>query len=180
MKTGIKVYEAMTNKPVKASSTDSVTSCAKKIKKYNVGSLLITVGGEIRGIITEKDMVFKVLAKALNPDETFASDIMETDMHTVSPKADLFEALIEMRNNEVRRLPVKEGDDIIGLLTQKDILKIQPQLFELFVDRMVLREESTKPIVDFSQFEEGVCDVCENWSHKLSESDGSNVCPDCK
>jgi len=146
MKTGIKVYEAMTNKPVKSKSTDTISSCAKKMKKYDVRSLLITVGNEVRGIITEKDMVFKVVAKSLNPEEIFAGDIMETELVTISPNVDLFEAMVTMRNNEIRRLPVEDNNKVVGLLTEKDILKIQPQLFELIVDRMVLREEDQKPI----------------------------------
>ncbi|MBU1201099.1 MAG: CBS domain-containing protein [Nanoarchaeota archaeon] len=179
MKTGIKVFDAMTTKPVTGKVDDTITNCAKTMKKYGVGSLLITDKKQVVGMITEKDFVYKVLAKGINPDDTLARDIMEKNLFTITPESDLYDAMVEMRNNEVRRLPVEEDGKIIGLLTDKDILKIEPQLFELFVEKMRIREEDSKPIADFGKYEEGLCESCGNWSYRLKDVEGSKICSNC-
>ena len=180
MKTGIKVFDAMTTKPVTGKIDDTIITCAKTMKKFGVGSLLITDKKQVVGMITEKDFVCKVLAKGMNPNDTMAGDIMEKHLYTITPEADLYDAMVEMRNNEVRRLPVEENGKIIGLLTNKDILKIEPQLFELLAEKMSIREENSKPIMDFGKYEEGLCESCGNWSYRLKDVDGSKHCPDCR
>ncbi|MBU0472520.1 MAG: CBS domain-containing protein [Nanoarchaeota archaeon] len=179
MKTGIKVLDAMTNKPVTISSDSTVVECAKLMRKYSVGSLLIKEGKNIVGIITELDFVTKVVAKAKNPEQLSARDIMEKDMITITPDKDIYDAMMEMRNNDIRRLPVTEEGKIIGFLTMKDILKIEPQLFDLMVEKIELREEKSKPI-GTAKYEEGVCESCGNFSYRLVEDGGSKLCSECR
>ncbi|MFH1589949.1 MAG: CBS domain-containing protein [archaeon] len=180
MKTGIKVMDAMTNKPVTASSDLSVTECAKLMKKYKVGSLLIKEDAQIIGIITEKDFVIKILAKGKNPEELLARDIMETDLIKISPQEDIYDAMMSMQSNDIRRLPVEEDGKIVGFLTMKDILKIEPQLFDLFVEKINLREENSKPILSGGKYEEGLCEECGNFSYRLREVSGSKLCSGCR
>lgn len=170
----------MTMNPVMANFDDTVTDCAKTMKKCGVGSLLIKDGGKVVGIITEKDFVYKVLAKGLNPDDTLAADVMEKHLSTINPDRDMYDAIVEMKNNDIRRLPVEKDGKIVGLLTLNDILKIEPQLFELFADRLALREESTKPVKDFSMYDEGVCESCGEWSYRLKDYEGTRLCENCR
>lgn len=180
MKTGIKVVDAMTNKPVMASSDMTATECAKLMRKYEVGSVLVKESKTIIGIITELDFVTKVIAKGRNPAELHLRDIMEKDLITISPEKDIYEAMMEMRRSDIRRLPVKDGDDIIGFLTMKDILKIEPQLFELMVEKISIREEASKPTFSSGKIEEGMCESCGNYSEKLLSDSGTKLCPECK
>ena len=177
MKTGIKVLEAMTNKPITADQNISLQACAKKMKEYDVGSLLITEDKKIIGIITEQDLVFKVLATALNVKKP-VKDVMETKLVTVSPEKDIFETLELMKKNDIRQVPVKDKNEIIGLITLKDILKIEPQLFDLVVEALEIREESRKPIFE-AVANEGICELCGKYSKKIKVIDGSKVCPEC-
>lgn len=179
MKTGIKVLDAMTNRPVIASSDNTVTDCAKMMNKFQVGSLLIKDNKEIVGILTEKDFVTKIVAKGVNPDDTLARDVMEKQLITITPEKDIYDAMILMKDSDIRRLPVKEKDKIIGFLTMKDILKIEPQLFDLMIEKIDIREANTKPInVDVS-YEEGMCESCGNFSYRLRDTKGLKVCPNC-
>ena len=57
---------------------------------------------------------------------------------------DLYDAILFMSREEVRRLPVVEKDKFIGLLTYKDILKIQPDLYDIFIEKFKIREEKNK------------------------------------
>ena len=176
MKTGIKVFDAMTNKPVAVQHDLSISECAVVMKKYGVGSLLIKESEEVIGILTEKDLVIKVLALRLDPGQTLASDIMERNLFTISPEQDIYDAIMEMKINEVRRLPVAKKGKIVGLVTLKDVLRIEPQLFDLMIEHMDLRELDSKPVIKQEPFKEGVCESCSNWSYKLNES---SICSEC-
>jgi signal-transduction protein with cAMP-binding, CBS, and nucleotidyltransferase domain len=177
MKTGYKVGDCMTIHPVIVKKDSTLKQCADIMKDKHVGSLLVEDKGKIAGIITEQDMVRKGMAALLDPSTTPVSKIMETELMTISPEKDIFEALTEMRDYNIRHLPVIDKGKFVGFLTIKDILKIQPQLFELIVEKFELREETRKPIFGG---EEGVCEICGNYSSELEESEGQMICRQCK
>ncbi len=153
MKTGYAVGDVMTRKPVMVSGNSSLRECAKTMEEYDVSTLLIGSGNKVDGIVTEEDMVRKVLATERSCMDTKIKDIMETNLITITPDKDIFEALMKMRENDIRHLPVMHGEEIIGLVTMKDILKVEPALFDVLLEKIHLREEENKPIADI--FKEG-------------------------
>jgi len=178
MKTGIKVCDAMTEKPITVSPKTSLQECAKLMEEQHVGSLLIKEDEEIQGIITEQDIVRKAMSKGL-PSTTEVINIMEENLITISPEKDIFEALRVMRDYNIRHLPVIDKNDFLGLITVKDVLKIEPDLFDIMVEKFEVREEERKPV--YTQPEkEGVCELCGNYSEEMSYEDGSNICSKCK
>ena len=180
MKTGYKVGDAMTIKPVMVKKEMTLKKCAEIMSEKHVGSLLVEEKGKIVGIVTEQDMVRKAMAKLLDPSKTPIKKIMEIEILTTSPSKDIYDALKIMRDHNVRHLPVVDKGKFVGFLTIKDILKIQPQLFEIIVERFELREEARKPVFGGDE-NEGICEVCGNYSTNLEEADdGSKVCPQCK
>jgi signal-transduction protein with cAMP-binding, CBS, and nucleotidyltransferase domain len=144
MQTGYKVIDVMTNRPVVAEKTDSLKDAAKKMVDANVNSLLIKESDKAIGIITDEDLVRKVIAKGLDPKKTKIKDVMETDLITISPGKDIYDAMQLMRDHNIRQLPVLEKGKMVGFLTAKDVLKIQPELFDLFVEKYELKEEQRK------------------------------------
>lgn len=179
MKTGYKVYDAMTQKPVVLGPNANLQTCAKVMAKQHVGAILIKQGQKVKGILTEQDIVRKVVAKGINPLKMKVKNVMEKKLVTITPDKDIFEALVKMRDLNIRHLPVIDKGKFIGLLTLKDILKIQPQLFDLLVEKFELREESRKPI-NLPLPREGICQACGNYSDKISTIDGVMLCPRCK
>ncbi len=135
MKTGITVGDAMSHHPVIISSEKSVKDCASLMVKKEVGSVLVKDGDRLLGIVTEKDIVHKVVALKLKPEKTPVSDIMTTKVVTIKPDQDLYEVMVEMAERKIRRLPVLHNGKIVGMLTVRDILKIEPELFDLLVER---------------------------------------------
>ncbi len=87
------------------------------------------------------------------------------------------DALNVMRENDIRHLPAEEGGKIIGFITMKDILKIEPQLFDLIAEKIELQEENRKQI---SVPRDGLCENCGEFSETLHEVEGSRVCPGCR
>ncbi|MBN2367923.1 CBS domain-containing protein [Candidatus Woesearchaeota archaeon] len=179
MKTGLKVMDAMTRSAVTVSPETSVFECAKKMKEERLGSLIIQEKGKLSGILSEQDLVHKIIAKGINPKKTPVKDIMTSEVVSISPEKDITDAILKMSLMNVRRLPVVEDSNIVGILTSKDILKIEPQLFEVLVDKMELREEKRKPINRIGE-REGICELCGNYANYLFEQDEIMVCKYCK
>jgi formylmethanofuran dehydrogenase subunit E len=76
-------------------------------------------------------------------------------------------------------MPVFKGDEFVGLITTKDILKIEPQLFEILAKRIELKEEENKPINVIGD-NEGICESCGNYAPELLPHEGTMVCKDCR
>ena len=176
MKIGVKVLDAMTKNPITVSSTISVSECAKIMEENKVGSVIVK-DGNLLGIITEQDIVRKVVSKKLNLDSTNAKSIMESNLFTSSGKEDIYDALMLMKDKNIRHLPVVQNGELIGFLTIKDILKVQPRLAELVVESFDLREENKKSEL-FKKKIEGDCDSCKNFS-SLHYSSSQWVCEEC-
>ncbi|MFH1052838.1 MAG: CBS domain-containing protein [Candidatus Woesearchaeota archaeon] len=179
MRTGIKVGDAMTEKPVILTSDNSLRQCAQTMNDMKVSAVIVQDKDELAGIITEKDIVRKIVAKGKNPLELSIKDLMDHNVRTIGPNEDIFTALVKMRDLNIRHLPVMEGKKMVGLLTLKDVLKIQPQLFELLVHKFEIREEERKPLKRMSE-KEGVCELCGEYTSELLSINKSLVCEDCK
>jgi CBS domain-containing protein len=145
MKTGYTVGDAMTKSPVSVSENTCLADCCALMKKHKVGSLVIREGKNLKGMVTSEQIIHSI-AEGLPMDSTIVANIMTNDLPQVSPELDIHEALVKMNELEMRQLPVINDDNFVGLLTMKDILKIEPALFDLVVDRFDIREEEDKPV----------------------------------
>ena len=179
MKTGIRIADAMTKSPSFVDPEKSIFYCVKKMIKEEVGSLLVLDGEKLAGIITEKDLLIKVLAKDMDIKSTPINKVMSKKPIYVGPDEDLYDAMLLMSREEVRRLPVVDKGSIVGVLTQKDILSIQPDLYDLAIGKFSIRESERKSMLDSNL--EGECRSCGSYGplekhgkRWLCESCGSN------
>ena len=146
MDTNFKVIDAMTQNPVIISPEKSIQECAKLMSEQNVGSVVVMENGRLVGIITEFDIVQRAVAEGKNAQETTVKNMMSTSVHTIEPNVGLFDAINTMAQLDIRHLPVVNDGTFMGFLTAKDVLKIEPALFEILLDNIDLREEDRKPI----------------------------------
>ena len=179
MKTGFRVFDAMTTKPVVIAPEATLEECAKVMAGKHVGTLIVKEDGAVKGIISEQDIVRKTLAAGINPLKEKVKDYMETTLMTIEPDKDIFDAIIKMKELNIRHLPVVEDGNMVGLLTLKDILKIEPELFNLLVEKFEVREESRKPIHKAKE-KEGICQLCGDYSEEVKDVEGILVCDKCK
>ena len=140
MQTGYKVLDVMTNKPIIAAKDMTLKDAARFMEESNVNSILIVESESPLGIVTDEDFVRKSIAKGLDPKKLQLKDIMTSDLVTISPDKDIYDALLLMREQNIRQLPVISDNKLEGFLTLKDILKIQPELIDLVVEKYELRE----------------------------------------
>ena len=170
------VREAMKTKPVVVSADITVQESAALMKSRKVDSCF--VGSEKPlGIVTERDIVRKVVAENLHPNEVTIDAIMTTPIVVIDPFASLQDAMQMMGKCNIRRLPVIEHDRLIGVITQKDILKITPVLKEISHEWYSInkRDESYYEKQVFS----GICQDCGTLSTQLRNIDGRLLCEDC-
>ena len=177
MKSGYKVADAMTINPISVGASTTLLECAKIMSEKHVGAVVVKSNSHSIGILTEQDIVRKAVAKGASTNEK-VKDFMEEKLRTITPDADIYDALIKMRDNNIRHLPVVEDNKMVGLLTIKDILKIEPDLFDIVVEKFELREESRKPINRVIPTE-GICQECGEYSEKVKLVDGAVVCENC-
>lgn len=163
MKVGIKVGDVMTKRFVSVSPETSIEECAKLITAKHVGSLLVTKNQELRGIATEGDII-RALVKRLDMKGPIAK-VMTKKIMTIAPSKDIYDALVLMKKGKVRWLPVMADKAVIGFLTEKDILKIQPDLFDIAIQHIKIAEEEEKwkrikAVDEYRWVREGPCSEC--------------------
>jgi len=145
-KTGYTVADAMTTEPVMIAPHKTLRDAAKLMAKEHVGALLVGEQKSVVGIVTEQDIVRKGLTAPGNVAQRKVSQIMERELIRVAPDEDIFEALRIMRDENIRHLPVMYEGKFVGLVTMKDILRIEPDLYEILAEKIQVREEERKPL----------------------------------
>ena len=179
MKIGIQVGEVMTRDFVSARPDILVLSAVKLMVKKRVGSLILEENGDLKGILTEKDIMW-ALSKKHDLRNIRAGEICTRKITTIKPGADIFDAIVLMKKKKFMRLPVTVNKKVIGYLTLKEILKIQPELFEIAKEGYNLKWPVDKGKNRESEaIKEGVCEECGN-SDILYFEDDKLLCEDCK
>ena len=103
---------------------DSVVDAAKRLRDLNVGAMPICgEDNRLKGMLTDRDIVVKVLAEGKDPSSTRAGDLGEGKPVTIGADDSLDEALRTMTEHKVRRLPVIDGHDLVGIISQADLAR---------------------------------------------------------
>jgi CBS domain-containing protein len=115
------VREAMTEDPRSIGPSASVVEAARLMRDEHIGSLPITDGNTLIGMITDRDITTRVVADAADLATTSVEDVYSQDLVSVEPDKDLEEALGLMARHQLRRLPVVEDGRLVGIVAQADI-----------------------------------------------------------
>lgn len=120
--------------------TITVFEVAKLFQEKHVGAFPVMEGEVMVGIISERDLVTRVLAKDLNPKTTLVKEVMTPDPNYVSPFTDIMDCMSLMKEMDVRHMPVLENSKLVGIVSIRDILhtlwktqELLAQQFEQYV-----------------------------------------------
>lgn len=117
------VREIMTKPVITVPSSEPVITAVKEMVNHDIGAVVV-VSNEIPvGIITERDVLKRVVLERRDPQTTPCQEVMSKPLITVRPETPLGEALSVMKKNGIRRLPVVEQGKLIGIVTEKDIIR---------------------------------------------------------
>lgn len=137
----VRVRDLMIKDVVTLLCTASAFEAAKTIKEKKVGCVVITHDGKkLDGIITAKDLVRRVMAEGLEPKKVKLDDVMSKNVKSVSPDMHVPEAVKLMAKHDIRRLPVVEGGKLIGIITDKNVIKAELSMAEVMAELFTFRE----------------------------------------
>ena len=125
---GKKARDVMTTGAECIGENDTVLDAAKRLAELNVGAMPICgEDNRLKGMLTDRDIVVKVLAQGKDPGATTAGSLGEGKPVTIGADDSAEEALRTMASNKVRRLPVIDGHDLVGIVSQADIAVNLPE-----------------------------------------------------
>ena len=176
------VRDVMSSPVVTIEENAPANLVAALMDRDDLGCIIVTnAEGKPLGIITERDLVVRVLAKNVKPDSLKANEVMTSPLITIEPDMTISDAARRMSRLNIRRLGVVYKGQITGLLSSKDILGVMPELIEIIQERARIENESRAG----EEEEEpaplaGHCDHCGVWSDDLKQHDGEFLCEDCR
>jgi CBS domain-containing protein len=148
----VRVSEIMTSAAVVDQSDDTLAEAARKMWKQQTGSLLVTDGDDLIGIVTERD-VLKAVATGVKLEEARIAEVMTKDVVTVGPQTTIREAAKVMADRWIRHLPVLDGGKLVGVISQRDLAGVlagalnEPEaLAQLVEGSQLVRERRLKRI----------------------------------
>jgi CBS domain-containing protein len=171
------VKEAMSTNLAIIDFNSTVLDAAKLMKKRKIGNVLVVQKKRPIGILTESDIIKKIIAEARNPKNVKIKDVMTTPVIIIDSFVTLEEAMKTMGKCNVRRLPVVENNELIGIITQKDISRISPVLHDISREwhDITIRDETYYKKQIFS----GKCEDCGILSTNLKNIEGKLLCEGC-
>jgi CBS domain-containing protein len=117
-----KIREVMTSNPRTVEASTPIIEAAKLMKDQDVGPIPVVENDQVSGILTDRDIVLRVVAEGKDPKSTTVGEIASRDLVTIDPEQTLDEALRLMAQHQIRRLPVCEEDGrLVGIVAQADI-----------------------------------------------------------
>ena len=114
------IRDVMTSDPKTVDASATVQEAAQIMDSEDIGNVLVVENGEVQGIVTDRDIAVRVVAKGNGPDSS-VREACTTDVQTLSPDDSVDDALNKMEQAEVRRLPVVEDGKPIGIVSLGDL-----------------------------------------------------------
>jgi len=147
------VKDVMVRDVVTVDSEYSVKYAAKVMSYFNIGSIIALSEGNVVGILTERDVMTRVVAVGMDPEKVMVCEAMSKPVIVTGPTMPLEEAVKIMFKKRIKKLPVvikdKDRSKLIGLLSITDVARLQPQMLETMRELSTLGSQDTEEMVDF-------------------------------
>jgi CBS domain-containing protein len=180
LRTKMLVRDVMSSPVVTMNEDECSNKVAIAMDRGDLGAIIVTnEEGKSIGIITERDLVIRVLSKNLKPDSVKAKEIMTTPLVTIEPEATITEAARRMNRLDIRRLGVIYKGNLVGIISSKDVLGVMPELIETILERSRIEGEARTEESEEVPLS-GYCDRCNGYSESLKERNGQNICDECR
>lgn len=119
----------------------TIQKAAQLMNKYRVGCLIVVKDDRLMGIITEDDILRKVVSKAKDPSKISVKKCMTKEVIMVSPSDDIETAIEIMLKKRIKKLPVVSGNKLIGIVTSTDICMAEPKLMKRISELLLIPSE---------------------------------------
>ena len=115
------VEEIMTRDPRTVNADDPIVEAAGIMRDGDIGDAIVLEGGEVGGIVTDRDIVVRGVAEGRDAESTSVSDVYTSGIEAIEPGASVDDALRKMREADIRRLPVVDGGRPVGIISLGDL-----------------------------------------------------------
>ena len=120
------VRDVMAKNVKTVKTDDTVHAAVQKMNKFDIGSVIVVSSGRPIGIITETNIMRRIVEPRMDPATVWVKDIMSSPLTTIDENTPLEEAAKIMVSKKITRIPVIKGDKLVGLISSTDILKASP------------------------------------------------------
>jgi CBS domain-containing protein len=171
------VKDVMSKPVITIEETKTAKDAGEIMKRTRKGCLIVTKKSKPVGIISDSDLIKKIVAKNIKASQVKLKDIMSKPLVTVGPEDDILVAVRKMKKNNIHRLPVVKKSKIVGLISLSDIAKTSPEMLDLLEYRLKMKE---MPFEIREEFTSGICDSCGNYSDDLKNINDKWLCETCR
>ncbi|MEM2963120.1 MAG: CBS domain-containing protein [Candidatus Anstonellales archaeon] len=141
MRDVLKVGECMTVGVITLPGNKTAFDAAKLLKKTQVGSIIVTKDKKADGIVTERDIIYKVVSAGLDPKKTLLKKIMTCPLKVIDTEKSIEDAALAMKRYKIKRLPVIDKKKrLVGIITEGDLLRVYPGMTTILVEKARMGE----------------------------------------
>jgi CBS domain-containing protein len=172
----IPVKNIMKKRVITITPDANISDAAKIMTNNRVGSLVILRNRKPIGILTDDDIV-GVVARGKDPKKVRIGDIpAKKKFITASPEERITEVTKKMIKNGIKRIPVVKNGRLMGIVSDKEMLLVSPELLDILSEKLKARVES---VARPDRTTSGICECCGEYSDSLTNVGGSWICEDC-
>lgn len=147
------------------------------MRRTRMDALIVTKNKKPIGIVTDSDLIKKIIAKNIKPSSIKISRLMSKPLVTVKPEETVVNAVRKMKKSNIKRLPVVSEGKLVALISLSDIARTSPDMVDLLEYKLKMKE--IEPVIK-ERTTSGVCDSCGAYSEELQNIDGQWICEDCR
>lgn len=170
------VGEVMKTDIKKVDLEESIENAARIMRDERIGSVVVTGEKNVKGIVTTSDIVYKHVAGGSTGK---VKDVMTTDMITIDPRTNIEEAARLMVEKGIEKLLVFDAGRLVGIITNNDIIRVEPALFEVLVERLKAGLHKGSGMIEEEDGSMSICESCGNMSESLQDIEGRSLCSQC-
>jgi CBS domain-containing protein len=150
-KVSLKAGNVMVREVITIDENASVKEAADIMNQFEIGSIIATRKGKAVGIITERDLLKRIVAEGKNAKKTRVKDIMSSPLVVITPNTDLEEAAHLMFEKKIKKLPVIDQNRLVGLVSLTDIARSQPEIIKILQKLAAIQNtpKSIKKVLDY-------------------------------
>ena len=142
----MKIRDMMIREVITVDSDYTIKHAVNIMNRGEIGCVVVLENGRVAGIMTERDVLKRVVAVSKDPEKTFVKEIMSMPIFVVNPEVTLEDAVMLMFKHKIKKLPVLENrdgnDELVGLVTLTDIARVQSNLIMQLMEHFKMTGEA--------------------------------------
>ncbi len=174
------VKDIMTRNVATVDIKSNIPQLARRMLELDVGSVIITDNKSPVGIVTERDIVRKIISMNLKPSDISVRELMTTPLITIPASEAVTDAMHRMVKMKIRRLPVVEAGRLIGIVTDIDLIAVSAEMGSIFSDLIKMHREKIFAMETPQKINRGICEECGDNVDDLLLVNGKLLCESCR